>query len=291
MFSTNSSENNQIIVNYFLNPKKTEYNISPSFSFQSNLISTSSPYITTKTNNKSVVTNNCKQELIHTNNYYLINNKHNIINYHKNIEKNTNQTTFNLSTKNKNNFYQLPINTWQNVTNICRATLSTFTTQNDHLDKGKILQTNRRQVTGAFRKGRHVTTSFKRRSTSMELANEEKASRVLAFVFSSFFICWTPFFLSNFARGFCGENCAVPKWAESLFLWLGYTSSILNPIIYTTFNKRFRQAFGRILRCHCNNPQRQNFNSTYRWFSQHSTHSKAQNISTHNTNLNDSFLW
>lgn len=134
------------------------------------------------------------------------------------------------------------------------------------------------RVAAAFRRGRHAATSFKRRSTSMELANEDKASRVLAFVFSSFFICWTPFFLSNFARGFCGESCAVPEWAGSLFLWLGFLSSTLNPIIYTIFNKRFRQAFGRIIRCRCTKAHRRHQNSSYAWFPQHSTHSKNHTL-------------
>lgn len=42
-------------------------------------------------------------------------------------------------------------------------------------------------------------------SASQELANEHKATRVLAVVFVCFFICWTPFFIANFTYGFCGE--------------------------------------------------------------------------------------
>uniref|UniRef100_A0A914YXC0 G-protein coupled receptors family 1 profile domain-containing protein n=1 Tax=Panagrolaimus superbus TaxID=310955 RepID=A0A914YXC0_9BILA len=100
-----------------------------------------------------------------------------------------------------------------------------------------------------------ITTKVGRRnslqSASMELANEHKATRVLAVVFVCFFVCWTPFFFINFLIGFCGDNCAPPPWVSSLFLWLGYISSIINPIIYTIFNRRFRQAFLRILRCQC----------------------------------------
>ncbi|CAJ0610374.1 unnamed protein product [Cylicocyclus nassatus] len=88
-------------------------------------------------------------------------------------------------------------------------------------------------------------------AASQELANEHKATRVLAVVFICFFICWTPFFVANFIVGFCGSLCSVPGWLGSVFLWLGYISSTVNPIIYTVFNKRFRQAFVRILRCQC----------------------------------------
>ncbi|CAI5455144.1 unnamed protein product [Caenorhabditis angaria] len=91
-------------------------------------------------------------------------------------------------------------------------------------------------------------------AANQDLANEHKATRVLAVVFMCFFICWTPFFIANFIRGFSGIES--PKWCGSLFLWLGYFSSTINPIIYTVFNKRFRQAFVRILRCQCFSPYR-----------------------------------
>ncbi|KJH48773.1 hypothetical protein DICVIV_05098 [Dictyocaulus viviparus] len=48
----------------------------------------------------------------------------------------------------------------------------------------------------------------------------------------------------------------MPPWLGSVFLWLGYISSTVNPIIYTVFNKRFRQAFVRILHCQCCHPLR-----------------------------------
>ncbi|VDK61464.1 unnamed protein product [Anisakis simplex] len=63
------------------------------------------------------------------------------------------------------------------------------------------------------------------------------ATRVLAVVFGCFFVCWTPFFAANFALGFCGNRCAAPPSVASLFLWLGYVSSTINPLIYTIFNR------------------------------------------------------
>ncbi|KHJ83666.1 hypothetical protein OESDEN_16633, partial [Oesophagostomum dentatum] len=96
-----------------------------------------------------------------------------------------------------------------------------------------------------------IVLTVKFQAASQELANEHKATRVLAVVFICFFICWTPFFVANFIVGFCGTLCSMPPWLGSVFLWLGYISSTVNPIIYTVFNKRFRQAFVRILRCQC----------------------------------------
>lgn len=103
----------------------------------------------------------------------------------------------------------------------------------------------------AERRPGHHSKNEKRQPNGVNaLANEHKATRVLAVVFICFFICWTPFFLVNFTVGFCGnERCRVPDWAMTLFLWLGYLSSTINPIIYTIFNRRFRQAFLRILSC------------------------------------------
>jgi len=39
--------------------------------------------------------------------------------------------------------------------------------------------------------------------------------------------------------------------SSQVFLWLGYTSSTLNPIIYTVFNREFKNTFLRLLRCGC----------------------------------------
>jgi len=36
-----------------------------------------------------------------------------------------------------------------------------------------------------------------------------------------------------------------------VFLWLGYLSSTLNPIVYTVFNREFKRTFVRLLRCRC----------------------------------------
>jgi 5-hydroxytryptamine receptor 1 len=42
-------------------------------------------------------------------------------------------------------------------------------------------------------------------------------------------------------------TCEMNDTIMSLFLWLGYFNSTLNPVIYTIFSPEFRQAFKRIL--------------------------------------------
>ena len=77
---------------------------------------------------------------------------------------------------------------------------------------------------------------------------ERKAVRVVGTMFAAFVACWTSFFVVNFVMGVC-QSCHVDERIFSAFLWLGYTSSIVNPVIYTTFNRAFKRTFVRILTC------------------------------------------
>ena len=90
------------------------------------------------------------------------------------------------------------------------------------------------------------TTSFKQMSSTV---SEEKASRVLGVVFSTFIICWAPFFIINLVVVSCGQACAPPGLIGDMALWLGYASSTINPLIYTVFNIKFRRSFGKLLLC------------------------------------------
>lgn len=80
------------------------------------------------------------------------------------------------------------------------------------------------------------------------IASKQKASKVLGLVFFTFLICWAPFFALNIIFAVC-PNCFVPRNVTDTFLWLGYASSTINPIIYTIFNKTFRATFVRLLKC------------------------------------------
>ncbi|XP_059610358.1 D(2) dopamine receptor A [Phlebotomus argentipes] len=82
------------------------------------------------------------------------------------------------------------------------------------------------------------------------VANEQKATKVLGVVFFTFVLCWSPFFILNIIFA-AWPNCHVPENVVDTCLWLGYVSSTINPIIYTIFNRTFRAAFIRLLRCNC----------------------------------------
>ncbi|KAM8989520.1 D(2) dopamine receptor isoform 2-T4 [Guaruba guarouba] len=64
---------------------------------------------------------------------------------------------------------------------------------------------------------------------------------------SVFIICWLPFFITHILNMHC--DCNIPPAMYSVFTWLGYVNSAVNPIIYTTFNIEFRKAFLKILHC------------------------------------------
>ncbi|KAL8620552.1 hypothetical protein ACOMHN_028055 [Nucella lapillus] len=87
---------------------------------------------------------------------------------------------------------------------------------------------------------------FRKESNSVQ--TEQKASKVLGVVFMIFVICWAPFFLVNILTVLCAD-CYFSPTLFTVFVWLGYVSSTLNPIIYTVFNKIFKLTFLKLLCC------------------------------------------
>uniref|UniRef100_A0A8D2ZX58 Alpha-2B adrenergic receptor n=1 Tax=Scophthalmus maximus TaxID=52904 RepID=A0A8D2ZX58_SCOMX len=76
---------------------------------------------------------------------------------------------------------------------------------------------------------------------------EKRFTFVLAVVIGVFMVCWFPFFFSYSLQAVCPETCSIPDPLFKFFFWIGYCNSSLNPVIYTIFNKEFRQAFKKIL--------------------------------------------
>ncbi|XP_077992518.1 5-hydroxytryptamine receptor 4-like [Glandiceps talaboti] len=84
--------------------------------------------------------------------------------------------------------------------------------------------------------------------SNVSLAAEKKAAKTLGIIMGCFSVCWCPFFVLNIVDPFC-DYCISPMvWPP--ITWLGYINSMLNPFLYAFFNRTFRRAFSRLLRCH-----------------------------------------
>nr|BAM15634.1 dopamine receptor 1 [Gryllus bimaculatus] len=75
--------------------------------------------------------------------------------------------------------------------------------------------------------------------------SDHKAAITVGVIMGVFLVCWVPFFCVNIIAAFC-KTC-IPGIAFKVLTWLGYSNSAFNPIIYSIFNKEFRDAFRRIL--------------------------------------------
>ncbi|XP_016103439.1 5-hydroxytryptamine receptor 1E-like [Sinocyclocheilus grahami] len=77
-------------------------------------------------------------------------------------------------------------------------------------------------------------------------SRERKAARILGLILGAFILCWLPFFLKELLVGLNVPNPS-PQVSDAL-TWLGYTNSLINPLLYTSFNEDFKQAFKRLFR-------------------------------------------
>lgn len=124
-----------------------------------------------------------------------------------------------------------------------RMSLSNGTNPDHHHHMSKSI----RNLLKRFNRHEGMKEMLSKRATT----NEKKASKVLGIIFGVFLILWTPFFIVNIMSVSC-PSCMVNMTNDvmSIFLWMGYTASLANPIIYTMFNTAFRRTFTKILACH-----------------------------------------
>ncbi|KAK2883421.1 hypothetical protein Q8A67_017058 [Cirrhinus molitorella] len=77
-------------------------------------------------------------------------------------------------------------------------------------------------------------------------SRERKAARILGLILGAFILCWLPFFLKELLVGL---NVLSPSpHVSDALTWLGYINSLINPLLYTSFNEDFKQAFKKLFR-------------------------------------------
>ncbi|XP_037876603.1 alpha-2C adrenergic receptor [Bombyx mori] len=92
----------------------------------------------------------------------------------------------------------------------------------------------------------HKPRDPEREKKRLARKKEKRATLILGLIMGSFIACWLPFFFLYILKAAC-RICVIPSSAFAIAFWLGYMNSVLNPVIYTIFNKDFRRAFRRIL--------------------------------------------
>lgn len=120
----------------------------------------------------------------------------------------------------------------------------------------KILRTVHKIVLSEQRSRIHLqpnkSSGFYEENTQNLTLNEYKASSTLSVVIVAFVLCWLPFLVLEIVRLFLDNTMILTiETLNFLFIWLAYTNSALNPIIYVTLNREFRKPIKEILCCRC----------------------------------------
>ena len=99
-----------------------------------------------------------------------------------------------------------------------------------------------------------ATTQNKATKRSREkavYARERKALKTIALIVCGFVICWLPFFVLYIVDVVANDLLKDHMWLFEVFLFLGYSNSAINPIIYTFCNGDFRRCFRDLLTLGC----------------------------------------
>ncbi|XP_048457141.1 5-hydroxytryptamine receptor 1E isoform X2 [Rhincodon typus] len=77
-------------------------------------------------------------------------------------------------------------------------------------------------------------------------SRERNAARILGLILGTFVFCWLPFFIKELCVGL--HLWVASQVVTDFLAWLGYINSLINPLLYTSFNEDFKLAFRKLIR-------------------------------------------
>ncbi|XP_036451424.1 trace amine-associated receptor 13c-like [Colossoma macropomum] len=92
---------------------------------------------------------------------------------------------------------------------------------------------------------RAVTNVASNKPTKVSNVSETKAAKTLGIVIFVYLACWIPYFLSSLSV----ENLTTSSMVWTVFTWLVYMNSSVNPLIYAIFHPWFRASSKYIVTC------------------------------------------
>lgn len=93
-----------------------------------------------------------------------------------------------------------------------------------------------------------VAASSLHEDNAKSFAEEVQITKILFAVLIAFVICWSPAFTIEFLDTLKGEY-SLPRQVYLMMPFAGAASSAVNPVIYGAMQKRFRDAYKKILTC------------------------------------------
>ncbi|XP_076877022.1 trace amine-associated receptor 13c-like [Brachyhypopomus gauderio] len=92
---------------------------------------------------------------------------------------------------------------------------------------------------------RSVLKTSNQQGPNISNSSETKAARTLGIVVCVYLLCWIPYYISSLS----GESISSLSLVWTVFGWLAYMNSSMNPIIYAIFYPWFRASAKYILTC------------------------------------------
>ncbi|XP_066506542.1 trace amine-associated receptor 6-like [Hoplias malabaricus] len=92
---------------------------------------------------------------------------------------------------------------------------------------------------------RNVTNGASQKQANVSGSSQNKAAKKLSFVIFVYLSCWIPFYFSSISV----ENVTTSSMVWTVFGWLMFFNSSMNPIIYAIFYQWFRVSAKHIMTC------------------------------------------